>query len=335
MKISVGLPTCMEGMMYPVPFATPDQIVEIAKRAEALGYHSVWGNDHMTTQRYVRQEFDQPPNFWEILITYAFVAAQTTTLRVGTGMLVLPMRRDIVVVAKQIATLDQFSQGRVEIGLGIGAYREEFEALNPDWSVHRGDLVEEGVQALRTLLTEREASFAGTYYRFEDVEMYPKPMQARLPLYIGGNSPQGLKRTALHADGWAPACVAADRLRSDAARLGEMAEEQGRDPAALEIAPQYVVRVGATHEDAVERFRQSQLYNHLESLAASTLKERGETTHEDINLIGEPAEVIEKAHALADAGATHLLGLYFAANTVSELLDQMQIFAEEVVPHVG
>ncbi len=171
MKYSVGLPTCMEGMMFPVPFATPDQVVEVARRAEALGYDSVWGNDHMTTQQYVRGEFSEPPNFWDILITYAFVAAATTRLRVGTAMIVLPLRRDIVVLAKQIATLDQFSGGRLEIGVGIGAYREEFEALHPDWKVHRGDMVSEGIEALRTLFTERRASFEGKYYSFKDVDL--------------------------------------------------------------------------------------------------------------------------------------------------------------------
>ncbi|MEP4115096.1 MAG: LLM class flavin-dependent oxidoreductase, partial [Nitratireductor sp.] len=90
MKVSVGLPTGMEGMMYPVPFAGVHDLVDMAKRAEALGYDSVWGNDHMTTQQYVREEFSQAPNFWEILSTYAYIAAETTSLRLGTGMLVLP-----------------------------------------------------------------------------------------------------------------------------------------------------------------------------------------------------------------------------------------------------
>ena len=149
MKISVGLPTGMEGLMYPVPFSTPKDIVDIAVHAERLGYHSVWGNDHMTTQHYVREEFSTPPNYWEPLITYGFIAAATKTLRMGTGMLVLPMRRDIVVTAKQIATLDQFSGGRVEIGIGVGAYREEFEALQPHFNAHRGNMVDEGLHALR------------------------------------------------------------------------------------------------------------------------------------------------------------------------------------------
>src|SRR5580658_9562753 len=242
--VSAGLPTCMEGLSYPIPFADPDAIIRIAQHAERLGYHSVWGNDHMTTQRYVRAEFPVPPRFWEPLVTYAFIAANTTTLRLGTGVLVLPMRRDIVVLAKQIATLDHFSGGRLEIGVGVGAYREEFEALWPDAEVHRGDMVEEGVKALRLLFTERTASFDGKYYRFRDVEFFPKPKQARLPIYFGGNSANHLRRVASSGDGWIPAGMEADRLRGHVAELRQMATAAGRDPATIAVAPQYVVHIG-------------------------------------------------------------------------------------------
>ena len=91
--VSAGLPTGMEGLTYPIPFSDPSTLLRIAQHAEKLGYHSVWGNDHMSTQNYVRAEFPQPPRFWEILTTYAWLAAQTKTLRFGTGILVLPMRR--------------------------------------------------------------------------------------------------------------------------------------------------------------------------------------------------------------------------------------------------
>src|ERR1700761_2731959 len=144
MRVSAGLPTGMEGLTYPIPFSDPESILRIAQAAEAFGYDSVWGNDHMTTQHYVREEFPVPPRFWEPLVTYAFLAAHTKTLRFGTGILVLPMRRDIVVTAKQIATLDHLSSGRLEIGVGVGAYREEFNALRPEGGAHRGDMVEEG-----------------------------------------------------------------------------------------------------------------------------------------------------------------------------------------------
>ena len=171
MIVSAGLPTCMAGMMYPVPFAGPDDLVRIAKQAEKLGYHSVWGNDHMTTQRYVRQEFSQPPDFWEPLVTYAYLAAETTTLKFGTGMLISPMRRDIVVVAKQVATLDHFSRGRFMLGFGVGAYREEFEALHPTWKVHRGKLEAESIQAIKHLFANRIASWQGDYFQKEDFRL--------------------------------------------------------------------------------------------------------------------------------------------------------------------
>ena len=86
MRVSAGLPTGMEGLTYPIPFSDPEAVIRIAQHAEKLGYHSVWGNDHMTTQNYVRAEFETPPRFWEPLVTYSFVAAETTTLRFGTGI---------------------------------------------------------------------------------------------------------------------------------------------------------------------------------------------------------------------------------------------------------
>ena len=331
--VSAGLPTCMEGLSYPIPFADPDAIIRIAQHAERLGYHSVWGNDHMTTQRYVRAEFPVPPRFWEPLVTYAFIAANTTTLRLGTGVLVLPMRRDIVVLAKQIATLDHFSGGRIEIGVGVGAYREEFEALAPDSDAHRGDMVEEGVRALHSLFSERVSSFDGRYYRFREVELFPKPQQERLPMYFGGNSEKHLRRVAELADGWIPAAMEPDRLRRHTARLKELTAATGRDPGVIAVAPQFVVHVGRSHDEAVARFRQTQMYKHLMSLRQSTLKQQT-AAMEDLNLVGGIDEVVEKALRLEDAGVTHLLGLYFAVDSVAELLDQMQLFAEEVMPKI-
>jgi probable F420-dependent oxidoreductase len=335
MLVSAGLPTGMEGLTYPIPFSEPDAVIKIAQHAETLGYHSVWGNDHMTTQHYVRAEFPVPPRFWEPLMTYAFVAAATKTLRFGTGLLVLPMRRDIVVTAKQIATLDHFSGGRLEIGIGIGAYREEFEALNPGERLQRGAIVDEGLQALNLLFGQRVASFEGKYYRFRDVELAPKPLQKRLPIYVGGNNTNNIKRVVQYgADGWLPAGVPLDRLRGEIKLLHELAAKAGRDPRSIAVAPQYVVHLGKTQEAALARFRQSQMNQHLTSLRKSTLKDQGALSHEDINLIGSPDAVVERALAMKAAGVTHLLGLYFAANSVSELLDQMQMFAELVMPRI-
>ncbi|MGX1308157.1 putative F420-dependent oxidoreductase [Amorphus suaedae] len=334
MIVSAGLPTGMEGLTYPIPFSSPESLVQIAQSAEALGYHSVWGNDHMTTQHYVREEFPVPPRFWEPLITYAYLASVTKTLRFGTGILVLPMRRDIVVTAKQIATLDHFSGGRVEIGVGVGAYREEFDALWPDSGAHRGDMVEEGVQALNNLFGERVSTFSGKYYQYRDVELYPKPLQEKLPIYFGGNNKNHLRRVAEHADGWIPAGMEVGKLAAAVKQLREFVAEEGRDPSKIAVAPQFVCHIGKTHEEAVERFRQSQMHKHLVSLSKSTLMDQGAVSHEEINLVGTADEVVEKAKALEAAGVTHLLGLYFAVNTVEELLEQMQAFSEGVMPHI-
>jgi len=333
LRISAGLPTGMEGLTYPIPFSDPETIIRIAQAAEKFGYDSVWGNDHMTTQNYVRAEFPVPPRFWEPLMVYAFVLSNTKTLKVGTGILVLPMRRDIVVTAKQITTLDHFGKGRLEIGVGIGAYREEFKALQPDCKLERGDIVEEGLQALRLLFAERVATFEGKYYRFKDVELYPKTYQKRIPIYVGGNNANNVRRAVAWGDGWLPAGIEVDRLGALVIQMREMAQRAGRDPKTIEVAPQFVVHLGKTREAARARYRESQMSKHLTSLSKSTLKEQTASS-EDINLIGSVEEVIEKAMAFRKAGVTHFLGLYFAANSADELVDQMQMFAEEVMPKI-
>ena len=334
MLVSVGFPTGMEGLTYPIPFSDPAAMLRIARHAEKLGYHSIWGNDHMTTQKYVQAEFDRPPRFWEPLVTYAWLASQTTDLRFGTGILVLPMRKDIVVTAKQIATLDHLSGGRVEIGVGVGAYREEFEALAPDAKVHRGDMVVEGVAAMLKLFEQERASFEGAYYAFRDVELSPKPLQARIPIYYGGNNINQVRRTAVNGDGWLPAALPAARLARDVAELRALTEAEGRDFAKIAIAPQYMAYIDRNHDKAIEKFSRSQMHKHLVSLGQSTLKEQAGVSPIDVNLIGTPDEVIEKCLTLREAGVTHLLGIYFAAGSVDELADQMTIFAEEVVPHI-
>jgi len=335
MIVSVGLPTCMEGMMYPIPFATVDEVIELARHAEALGYDSVWGNDHMTTQRYVRQEYPTPPNYWEPLILYAYIAAETTRLRLGTGILVMPMRRDIVVVAKQIATLDHISKGRLSLGVGVGAYREEFEALAPKAKTHRGNMLEESIQALQLLFSERLATWNGPYYQFEDVEMYPKPLQNPIPLYVGGNNPNAVRRAAIYGNGWLPAAMPRHQLKAHIDSLQRVATEHGRDGSQIDIAPQFITYIGKTYEQAVARFHQSQIYKHLASLKKSTLKDQANIKFEDTNLIGTAEDLVEKIQKLSEVGVTHLCGTYFTADSILELQDQMQVFAEEVIPKIG
>jgi probable F420-dependent oxidoreductase len=331
MKFGVGLPTCTEGMMYPVPFASPADVIRIAVEAESLGYYAVMGNDHMTTQRYVRDEYRDPPNFYEPLITYAVVAPQTSRIRLMTGVIVLPMRAPVV-LAKQVATLDRFSGGRVLLGVGVGAYREEFEALAPGQRVHRGQMLEEHIRALRVLFTERRATFRGRYYAFDDVELYPKPLQDPLPIYVGGNAAEHHRRVARHADGWLPAALTPDEVRAGLARIRACALEEGRDLSRMDVAVQLGVSIAPTRQQAIERFEASQLHRHLVSLKDSTMRHHAVASLAQRNLLGTPEDIRRQVEAYRAAGATHLAGLLFVANTVDEFLDALRLFGREVVP---
>ncbi len=332
MRFGVALPTCTEGMLYPIPFAAPDDVVRVAVEAERLGYYAVMGNDHLTTQAYVRKRWPDPPNFFEPLITYAYCAPSTKTIRFMTGVIVLPMRHPVV-LAKQVATLDQFTGGRVILGVGVGAYREEYEATQPQLkSVARSDLLEEGIQGLRLLFTKRRATFHGRHYRFEDVEMFPKPLQNPLPIYSAGNAEGSIRRAAEMCEGWLPAAMGPERIRQGREKLQKYAEAAGRDAAAVEIAPQLVVCVGKTAEAAEQHFKKSQVYEHLLSLQQSTLKGFDIDSYVSMNLIGSIDHVGELIERYREAGASHLSGLLFVSNSVDEYVDQMRMFAESVMP---
>ena len=108
MKFSIQLPTCTEGLVNPIPFIEPEKFITVAQEAERLGYDAIWGNDHITPASYVKKKWPDPPNFFEVLITLATVGAHTSRVRLGTALLVLPLR-DPVLLAKQVSTLDQFT----------------------------------------------------------------------------------------------------------------------------------------------------------------------------------------------------------------------------------
>lgn len=332
MKFGVGLPTCTAGLMYPTPFATPEQVVDVAIEAEQLGYYEVAGNDHFTTPEYVRQVFATPPDFYDPLITYAYCAAQTSVLRFVTGIIVIPMRHPIV-LAKQLATLDRFSGGRLIVGAGIGAYREEFAACYPDLrGTPRGELIREGILALRSLFEQRRSTFAGEHYRFEDVEMFPKPVQDPLPIYSAGNGDGSIRRAAELGQGWLPAGIGPDQIREGRETLEQLARDAGRDASAIAIAPQLIVCLGDTEAAARETFERSQLYHHLVSLQQSTLKGVDIESYVSVNLVGTPEQVSRKVEAFAAVGVDHLCGLYFVGNTIGEMMAQVREFACTVLP---
>lgn len=332
MKFSICLSTGYEGLVYPVNFCKPQDLVRQSQLAEKLGFDSVWGNDHITTPNYVRDHFTDSPNFYDVLITLAMIAQATTTLRVGTALLVVP-NREPVYLTKQIATIDQMSGGRIMIAVGLGAYREEFESWvgNRYEKPHRGDMMEEGLEIFRKLTTEKVSSYDGKYYSYKDLEMFPKPLQNPFPLYIGGHNMKAVERAVEIGQGWLPGWRPLNEIAERIQALKAAAEAKGRDPKEIEIAPQFSLLIGKTHEEAEATYMKSGLVAHRVSLAHTGRDPAHQVT---ANLVGSPASIIEKIHQLKAMGVDHCAAMAVAVNTQEELLEQMHWLAEEVMPHV-
>jgi probable F420-dependent oxidoreductase len=164
----------------------------------------------------------------------AWAAAATSTLEVGTNVLILPQRNPVV-LAKELATLDSFSQGRVLLGVGVGWAKEEFDATGADFST-RGKRTDEAIDALRALWNQPVSSFNGTFERFTDAYSYPKPSrQGGIPVLIGGESKPAMRRVARLGDGWLPYNLPVDQAAEAIAELKRMTSAAGRDPGALRI----------------------------------------------------------------------------------------------------
>jgi alkanesulfonate monooxygenase SsuD/methylene tetrahydromethanopterin reductase-like flavin-dependent oxidoreductase (luciferase family) len=160
-------------------------------------------------------------------------------------------------------------------------------------------------------------------------------VQRPLPVLSGGNSAGSKQRAATLATGWLPACLTPEEIAGGVAEIRRTAEAAGRElPEDFDVAPQLGVAIGRTREEAVERFRSSQLYAHLASLSRSTLKDQGGEL-ESRNLVGTPEQVREQVEQYREAGATTLSGLLFAANTVAETEDAMALFSAEVIHRVA
>lgn len=332
MRFGVELPTGTAGMMHPVPFTTAGDVIDLALEAEQLGFHDVGGNDHLSTMRFIRDAWEEPPDFYEPLITLAHVAARTSVVRLTTGILVLPMREPVL-LAKQLATLDGLSGGRLTVAVAVGGYRDEFEAVRPDQKdASRAAMTRETIEAVRVLLDRRRASYHGTYVHFEDVESYPKPVQSPLPIYSGGNVDGAIRRAAELCQGWLPAKLGPDGIRAGREKLATYARAANRDPADIVTGVQSVVCLGRTTEEARETFLDSSFDLFRRSLSTTMTKGVDVDEYLDINLVGSIDDVQKKVSTFTEAGVSHLAALLFVANTVEEMRNQMRLFAHHIIP---
>lgn len=334
LEFGLGFPTCREGTAYPVPYVSPDEFAPLAQRAEELGFYSLWGNDHLTTPSVMRQTLDRPPNFYEPLITFASLASVTRRIRFFMGVIVAP-EREVILLAKQLATLDQISGGRVLAGVGIGNYREEFEAVHPDLKgANRGQMTEETIGALRALFTERRASFHGRYVRFADVELSPKPVQSPFPIFLNAHADAPLERVGAIGDGWVVAGLPPARIQQARAIVDDAARRAGRDPRTIDLHLQIWLSLGHDTRAAEEKLLRTQHFRRVMAADPSLSADQHLQRYRAGNLIGDPSTVVEQIRRIVEiTGAVHL-GVVFLGNTSTELRSDIELFAREVMPAI-
>lgn len=215
----------------------------LCRLAEAAGFDSVIAIDHVVFPHAYTSTYPYSPTgrlpggpdgaLPDPLIWMAAMAAVTTRLRFMTGVIILPLRNPLV-LAKQVATLDHMSGGRIELGIGVGWLKEEFEALGVPFE-KRGRRSDEYVAAMRALWAQDRASFTGAFVNFHDVTCSPKPVARKVPIVIGGHSEAAARRAGRLGDGFFPSIGA----QVDTLPLYEIARrsalEAGRDPGAIEM----------------------------------------------------------------------------------------------------
>ncbi len=217
--------------------------LDVCKTAEAAGFESLWGGEHVILPSTIESKYpytadgkipvapDTPVP--DPLIWLAFAAAAAPTMRLGTCILIVPQRNPLV-LAKELATLDRLSGGRVELGLGVGWMKEEFDALGVPWA-KRGARNDEYIAAMKALWSGPEASFEGEFVHFESVTCSPRPVHGSIPVIVGGDSEAAIQRVVRLADGYFPGEGDVQRLGELIRRVREGAVRAGRDPASIEI----------------------------------------------------------------------------------------------------
>ncbi|MAE95648.1 MAG: LLM class F420-dependent oxidoreductase [Deltaproteobacteria bacterium] len=184
-------------------FDNPDAIERLATTAEGVGFESLWTGEHVVLIDPQVAPSPVPPlsPFVDTIATLAFIAAQTESIKIGSGIILLP-QRDPIVLAKELAGIDVLSKGRLLFGLGVGYVEGEYQALGIPYA-ERGARASEHIEVIRTLWTQEEPAFAGRFTSFSGIQSRPLPVQEpHPPIHVGGMSPAALRRAVAQGDGW-------------------------------------------------------------------------------------------------------------------------------------
>ncbi len=239
----------------------PEWLVAFVRHAEAVGFESVYTAEHLVVPADYTTPYPYAPSRRMLLPVdaaipdplelLAFCAAHTDRLRLGTGIVVLPLHNPVQ-LAKRAATVDVLSGGRLILGVGVGWLREEADAVGVPFD-QRGARTDEAIAALRVLWAEDEPSFSGRFWQFERACSYPKPLARKVPIHIGGHSRAAARRAGRLGDGFHPLGLDDDGLRDRLAALRRAADAAGRDADVIELT------LGGglvdTDDEAIERAR--------------------------------------------------------------------------------
>ncbi|MFN8518569.1 MAG: TIGR03619 family F420-dependent LLM class oxidoreductase [Chloroflexota bacterium] len=337
------------GVMLPQSgrLASAQAVVDVAQAAEALGFDVVAVRDHIIFDgAYISVGMRGEPagvgddrTMLEALETLTWAAARTERIGLGTSVLILPNRHPLQ-LAKQIATLDAMSGGRVILGLGIGPNRKETTDDTTLLGSHRGSLsreydsfgahgprgprMDEYLAAMRLLWTEDAPSFDGQYVHFEQAMMFPKPVQRpHPPLIVGGRSAAALERAARWDAGWMPSQVTTQEIAQGAQRLRELRAAAGR------VGPMPTVGINVHSVLAAS-------VADAHRLAGPTLGDHfaDETAYRDRTLSGDPGAIAARIAAYRDAGADYI-ELKPVVPSVAALIEHLRTFRETVLPAVA
>ncbi|MEU5594451.1 LLM class F420-dependent oxidoreductase [Streptomyces sp. NPDC020298] len=298
----IQLPVQSQSTLYTEAWeadAGPADLVGIARAADRAGFAYIAACDHVAIPRRLAPAMSTV--WYDPVATLAHLAAVTERVRLLSHVAVVGLRHPLV-TAKQYATLDHLSGGRLILGVGAGHVREEFEVLGVDFE-RRGPLLDESIDALRAALGPEEfPEHHGKEYDFEGLGQRPRPAQPRVPLWVGGSSPAAVRRAALKGDGWLPQGDPRDRLPAQIARIKDL-----RNRAGIE-AP---LTVGAITEP---------LY------VGRPAWDTGRRT-----LTGAPEALAESLRAYRAMGV-HQIQVRLRCRSRAELTDQIAAFGAEVAP---
>jgi alkanesulfonate monooxygenase len=289
------------------------ELIDYGVRVEKLGYESIWAWDHIL--------LGVEPSFpiIEALSILTAIAARTQTLKLGTGVLVMPMRNPVI-LAKQLGSLDLISNGRVIVGTAVGWYKREFKAMGVDFH-ERGKIMERSLDIIKRLWTEDRVTEDFPPYSIKDAVMYPKPVQKpHPPILIGGYVDAVLRRAATKGDGWLTYYYTADSFATNWARIRGFAEEAGRDPDELISTNQLPICVGPRSK--VEAPMREWLQTDWDYASWS------ESTAESA-IMGTVDECVEQLQKHVATGVDRLIFVPYRYQD-----EQLEIIAREIIPRL-